>query len=295
MPKYLDEYGVAHLWSNAKNYIDEKSSGSTGNSTFLVKAPVGTIVIWSGTSDNIPSGWQLCDGTNGTPDLRDKFVLGAGTNHIVGSAGGSESVTLTTEQLPSHNHGQRISRTITPFNQSLLGSTSGITSGYRISDSAIEVGKQGTVQNTSASGANVPHENMPPYYTLCYIMKLTADETDTLDVYSTEETRIGTWIDGKPLYRRTFSASATISPSNKNAIVATISETFRITSIKGVVYVGDSQDVYLLPYVSLGTTTGEISSTMNLIVSEYKVLIQSFKVNVSIDYSVTIEYTKTTD
>lgn len=69
--------------------------------------PTGGIVIWSGSASNIPSGWTLCDGTNGTPDLRNRFVVGAGngSNYAVGNVGGADSVSLTVAQLPSHSHG----------------------------------------------------------------------------------------------------------------------------------------------------------------------------------------------
>lgn len=65
--------------------------------------PSGVIVMWSGTT--APSGWALCDGTNGTPDLRNKFILGWGTR-ASGSTGGEESVTLTSAQsgVPAHTH-----------------------------------------------------------------------------------------------------------------------------------------------------------------------------------------------
>lgn len=137
-------------------------SGGDGQQTYLVKAPVGTIVIWSGTADNIPSGWQLCDGTNGTPDLRDKFVLGAGTNHAVGETGGSEDVTLTVEQMPSHSHSY--------YYRSGAGTAGGSGKSFA-TDSR-------SSQSSSKTGGDQPHPNMPPYYALCYIMKLTADEID---------------------------------------------------------------------------------------------------------------------
>ena len=71
------------------------SSGGGGGSS----VPTGCILIWSGSAGSIPSGFQLCDGTNGTPDLRNSFVLGAGNNYVVGQTGGSaDSV------LPSHTH-----------------------------------------------------------------------------------------------------------------------------------------------------------------------------------------------
>lgn len=65
--------------------------------------PAGLICMWSGSSFNIPSGWALCNGNNNTPDLRDKFVLGA-SNYTVGATGGEKEVTLTVAQIPSHSH-----------------------------------------------------------------------------------------------------------------------------------------------------------------------------------------------
>lgn len=68
--------------------------------------PSGTILIWSGIAANIPMGWQLCDGTNGTPDLRSRFVMGGGGSVIVGTTGGSANYTLTLSEsnLPAHTH-----------------------------------------------------------------------------------------------------------------------------------------------------------------------------------------------
>ena len=66
--------------------------------------PAGTIVIWSGAATAIPAGWVLCDGQNGTPDLRQRFVYGSGGTVAVGSIGGSASVTLTDSTLPAHVH-----------------------------------------------------------------------------------------------------------------------------------------------------------------------------------------------
>lgn len=56
--------------------------------------PSGGIILWSGAANAIPTGWYLCDGQNGTPDLRDKFVVGAGNNYAVGATGGSADATL---------------------------------------------------------------------------------------------------------------------------------------------------------------------------------------------------------
>ena len=65
--------------------------------------PAGVIVMWSGTIATIPAGWALCDGTGGTPDLTDKFIVGANTG-TEGNTGGANSRTLTTANLPTHSH-----------------------------------------------------------------------------------------------------------------------------------------------------------------------------------------------
>jgi microcystin-dependent protein len=67
--------------------------------------PAGIIVMWNSTAATIPTGWQLCNGSNGTPDLRGQFIVGAGNSYAVGDTGGANSVTLTTDALPIHTHG----------------------------------------------------------------------------------------------------------------------------------------------------------------------------------------------
>lgn len=64
----------------------------------------GMIIDWYGTADNIPAGWHLCDGTNGTPDLRDRFVLGAGGDFPLEAKGGNASIKLTVDMIPEHRH-----------------------------------------------------------------------------------------------------------------------------------------------------------------------------------------------
>lgn len=146
------------------------SAGSGGG------APIGSIVIWSGTTDNIPTGWALCDGQDGRPDLRDRFVLGAGTAHNVGETGGSEEVALTVSQMPSHNHKTYYANVLT---------TSG-TSQYV--SFANTLGAQNLfTSDTGYTGNSLPHPNMPPYYTLCYIIKISADETDGITMDQVNE------------------------------------------------------------------------------------------------------------
>lgn len=66
--------------------------------------PSGCILMWSGSTATIPNGWHLCDGSNRTPDLRNRFIVGAGSGYSPGNTGGTDTVTLTTDQMPSHCH-----------------------------------------------------------------------------------------------------------------------------------------------------------------------------------------------
>lgn len=118
--------------------------------------PVGGIIIWSGSESNIPNNWHLCDGTNGTPDLRNQFVIGAGDTYNVGSSGGESEHTLTIDEMPAHNHNLLCADYGTPKDCIEFK-----TGGARSLDEFI--------QNT---GGSQPHNNMPPYYALCYIMKI---------------------------------------------------------------------------------------------------------------------------
>jgi microcystin-dependent protein len=74
------------------------------NATIVASIPAGLIAQWSGTIAAIPAQWKLCDGTLGTPDLRDKFVVGASAGANAGATGGANSITLSQANLPAHNH-----------------------------------------------------------------------------------------------------------------------------------------------------------------------------------------------
>ena len=114
--------------------------------------PVGTIVIWYGTSATVPSGWHICDGTTGTPDLRDKFVVGAGTTYAKGATGGEATHTLTVGEMPSHTHSYSV--------KGGSGSEQGGGSG------SYDIGN-----TTGSTGGDGAHNNLPPYHALYYIMK----------------------------------------------------------------------------------------------------------------------------
>lgn len=138
--------------------------------------PSGCIVIWSGTASAIPEGWALCDGGNGTPDLRDRFVLGAGTAYAVGAKGGAATHTLTEQEMPSHCHTQTQSDGTNFGEQAYKGTAPAGTwegSGdyYKINGTK-QVYNHAYLISTMDAGGGSAHNNMPPYYALCYIMKL---------------------------------------------------------------------------------------------------------------------------
>jgi hypothetical protein len=84
---------VARL-DQANTFTAEVKATVGGVDYFMV--PKGVVVLWSGSAGNIPSGWALCNGANGTPDLQAKFVVGAGSTYAVGATGGATSHTHDT-------------------------------------------------------------------------------------------------------------------------------------------------------------------------------------------------------
>jgi len=147
--------------------------------TTSASVPSGLIAIWSGAVGSIPSGWYLCNGQNGTPDLRNSFVLGAGNSYAVGATGGSTDAIVV-----SHTHTATSTSTVTDPGHnhnyiSLIGGSTGIApatsnsgnpNGNTTSNAftGITVATSTSNATTGVSGSNA---NMPPYYALAYIMK----------------------------------------------------------------------------------------------------------------------------
>lgn len=124
------------------------------------------IIMWSGSIANIPSGWYLCDGSNGTPDLRGKFVLGAGGSYSVSATGGEETHTLTTSELAVHSH-----NIYADTSYYIQGAKDGGTQINPWASSGNGYTKGGNVTATQNSGSGSAHNNMPPYMALAFIMK----------------------------------------------------------------------------------------------------------------------------
>ncbi|NEP11798.1 MAG: hypothetical protein F6K14_16620 [Symploca sp. SIO2C1] len=134
----------------------------------------GMILMWSGSVNDIPDGWELCNGSNLTPDLTDKFIVGAGGDYSVSETGGSDTVTLSTNEMPSHNHTIYDPGHIHSFSRREyeLSSNSDDT---RVGGSLLEdANTEKAITNIiiESTGEGLPHENRPPYYALCFIMKV---------------------------------------------------------------------------------------------------------------------------
>lgn len=129
-----------------------KIAGDTGRLSGDGIVPTGVICMWHGSLANIPSGWVLCDGTNGTPDLRDKFVRGAPASTNPGSTGGANT----------HTHGTAGAHTHDNHNSGVVAAT-GTTSG-----SAFQTP---TTHSSDGGHTHDAQSNLPAYYTVAFIMK----------------------------------------------------------------------------------------------------------------------------
>ena len=163
-------------------YLTSAGSGVTPTWSTLTTFVSGMIMLWSGSTASIPAGWLLCNGTSSTPDLRDRFVVGAGSTYAVDATGGSAN-----SDLQAHTH--------TLGSTSLTGTITGATAGTRFSSPTGIFGTAGGSTNADAgslvtyaapqltidaththtlastgSGTGT-NANLPPYYALCYIQK----------------------------------------------------------------------------------------------------------------------------
>jgi hypothetical protein len=147
-------------------------NGATGDAGTSPSFNQGIIVMWSGSSATIPSGWALCNGTSGTPDLRSKFMVGAGSTYSANTTGGSaDAIVVThthtaTTSDPTHNHEE--------YYYDGGGGGHGMFGGPNNFINSRRTGNAGTgitVSSFSTTGVSGTSANLPPYYALCFIMK----------------------------------------------------------------------------------------------------------------------------
>lgn len=143
----------------------------------------GMIVAYSGkVSNGHPvdendielADWHVCDGTNGTPDLRGRFILGVSDGHAMGTTGGEEKHTLTLPEMPADASKGYVYGQYTGWKEETTpeGTYALELSTMSNSNSAPMTGEMNSEFSITKKGSNQPHNNMPPYYVLAYIMKL---------------------------------------------------------------------------------------------------------------------------
>lgn len=152
--------------------------------------PVGSILIWSGAVNAIPTGWKLCNGANNTPDLRDRFIMGAGGDQLPNDTGGNELLEspITINEAGAHKHTiadgvtseATTGVTVSPAQNSKVDAGGSAKNVPRLPFTTNDPGHHHTFEGTETSesldhthGVTVDQEKLlPPFYALCYIMKV---------------------------------------------------------------------------------------------------------------------------
>jgi microcystin-dependent protein len=164
----------SELFANTSSVIanlQQRLSRLEATSTSPV--PIGGIIMWSGSVSSIPQGWVLCNGAPNPlgatpPDLRNRFIVGAGSNYTVGATGGADSVVLTGSQMPADTHRVGItywSGQYSFFNGELV----------RATKPALTLATQHigyVLSSPENSGGTAPFDNRPSFYALAYIMRV---------------------------------------------------------------------------------------------------------------------------
>jgi microcystin-dependent protein len=182
----LEVNGSANV-SGAMSAGSLSSSGNINTSGKLQESgnfliPSGVVVMWSGSTSNIPAGWHLCDGSSGTPDLRDKFIVGAGNSYSTGLTGGAASKALSVAEMPAHTHtgttGTESATHTHLMNFRDTGNATGGGSGHvpEMTGNTLSTNTESATHThsftTDSSGSGQAFSILPPYYALCFIMKL---------------------------------------------------------------------------------------------------------------------------
>ena len=152
--------------------------GDTFGSKASGTIPVGGIIMWSGSIGTIPTGWALCNGSNGTPNLQDRFIVGAGSGYSVAGTGGSADATLVSHNhsgsaVAVGNHAHGGAAQIGPV-RTLGGQTSEGNIRY-VNLNSGNTGDAGSHSHTlsiNAEGSSATNANLPPYYALAFIMRV---------------------------------------------------------------------------------------------------------------------------
>jgi microcystin-dependent protein len=288
----------------------------------LDSMPIGSIIGFAGT--DIPNGWLICDGstldeetypelydalggsgsTFTLPNYQGRVPVGYDANdtdfNAIGKTGGEKTHTLTIDEMPSHYHQQALGGALTTTDQ---------VAGVGV------VGKE-NVSNTKNTGGDQPHNNLQPYIVQYWIIKAknttptmasivntknnsttdgySCDYINKLHTYSNTEHRVGTFVDGKPIYRKTIYIPGNLTYSGDSAYIDTnITNIDVLINFTGQVY--DSTSGHLpIPYVNLGRIDYGLAMSMT---NDNRILITNKAYNNPrlSKFVFNLEYTKTTD
>lgn len=178
-----DKFYTSENDGHGSDLICETLDGMTMGEIVSEIFPHNIIALWAGLIADIPTGWHICDGTNGTPDLRDRFLIHVGGTMSPGDTGGSDTITstatisvanhtLTAAQIAKHTHTAEdkysggalgVSKYTKDIAEAIL------TSMERICDNT----GGGQAHNHTATWTGTSNQNkLPPYFALCYIMRV---------------------------------------------------------------------------------------------------------------------------
>lgn len=162
-----------------------KVNSTVINEPYSGVVPIGGIIMYSGAIAALPSGWAFCNGTNGTPDLRDKFIIGAAADSsgqanttVTGSTtktgGSKDAVTV------SHTHTATVTDPGHAHNSFGSGNPNGSAAGSLLARDGWNVGTNwptrtnttGITVSNSTTGESGTNKNLPPYYALAFIMRI---------------------------------------------------------------------------------------------------------------------------
>jgi len=167
--------GLPDLAPTSNTYLPLSNGTTTGKAltnSLPGLTPIGGIIMWSGSIVNIPANWALCNGLNGTPDLRDRFVIGSGSSYAVGTTGGSKDAVVVSHSHtiddPGHTHNYIMGGgNGTTGVYSYFGSTP-----YNQATSSGNIVSKTTGISINTTGQSGTNANLPPYYALAYIMRV---------------------------------------------------------------------------------------------------------------------------
>lgn len=287
--------------------------------------PVGTIIPYAGAT--IPSNYMKCEGqelsrieydilfsaigttygegdgstTFNLPNLKGRVITGIDSNDtdfdVLGETGGEKTHTLTVDEMPQHYH---------DYGNYIDWYTKGGMQGI------ISVG--GSAGHTTATGGNQSHNIMQPYIVLNYIIKVldapaiqaqvvngystssrdsySCNYVNNINTYSTDEIRVGTWIDGKPIYKRTFTGNSGSARANATVTIAKNQPIDVLISVEGVY---QSKTTSSKSYQAFGSGTSALVYDTAGTNANNVIFFINNSSSASFDYYITLYYTKTTD